>query len=267
MARYFDVHPVDPQPRAIAQVVELLRDDGLIAYPTDSCYALGIQLGNRDGLERIKKLRRLDDKHHFTLVCHDFAQLGQLVHLSNAAFRADQGGDARALHVHPAGDRRRAEAADAPEEAHRRACASPTTRSSQALLAELGEPLLSSTLLMPGETEPMTDGWQIKEELDHWLDAVIDSGECGSEPTTVVDFSDGAARRGAGRCRRHLALRVGRRDAAGARPAAGWRAPPSASRYAASSPLARWASPETTAWTNPSPASADPARCARARRA
>ena len=91
MARYVDVHPVDPQPRAIAQVVELLRDDGLIAYPTDSCYALGIQLGNRDGLERMKRLRHLDDRHHFTLVCADFAQLGQLVHLSNSQFRAVKG--------------------------------------------------------------------------------------------------------------------------------------------------------------------------------
>src|SRR6476661_9974573 len=88
MARYLDVHPVDPQPRAIAQAVQVLRDDGLVAYPTDSCYALGIQLGNRDGLERIKRLRELDDKHHFTLVCRDFAQLGQLVQLSNSAFRA-----------------------------------------------------------------------------------------------------------------------------------------------------------------------------------
>ena len=88
MARYVDVHPVDPQPRSIAQVVQLLRDDALLAYPTDSGYALGIQLGNREGLERIKRLRRLDDKHHFTLVCSDFAQLGQLVHLSNADFRA-----------------------------------------------------------------------------------------------------------------------------------------------------------------------------------
>ena len=82
VARYFDVHPVDPQPRRSRRWSTLLRDDGLIAYPTDSCYALGIQLGNRDGLERIKKLRQLDDKHHFTLVCRDFAQLGQLVHLT-----------------------------------------------------------------------------------------------------------------------------------------------------------------------------------------
>src|SRR6478735_9087344 len=191
MARYLDVHPVNPQPRAIAQAVQVLRDDGLIAYPTDSCYALGIQLGNRDGLERIKRLRQLDDKHHFTLVCRDFAQLGQLVHLSNAAFRTIKSatpgpytfilpatGDVPKRLMHP---KKRTVGVRIPDH--------PVV---SALLSELGEPLLSSTLLMPDEDEPMTDGWQIKEELDHWLDAVIDSGECGSEPTTVVDFSDGA---------------------------------------------------------------------------
>jgi tRNA threonylcarbamoyl adenosine modification protein (Sua5/YciO/YrdC/YwlC family) len=191
VARYYDVHPVNPQPRAIAQVVEVLRDDGLIAYPTDSCYALGIQLGNRDGLDRIKSLRRLDDKHHFTLVCRDFAQLGQLVQLSNAAFRAVKAAtpgpytfilpatsEVPKRLMHP---KKRTVGVRIPDH--------PVVR---ALLEELGEPLLSSTLLLPDTEEPMTDGWQIKDELDQWLDAVIDSGECGSEPTTVVDFSSGA---------------------------------------------------------------------------
>jgi tRNA threonylcarbamoyl adenosine modification protein (Sua5/YciO/YrdC/YwlC family) len=200
VARYLDVHPVDPQPRVIAQAVELLREDALIAYPTDSGYALGIQLGNRDGLDRIKKLRQLDDKHHFTLVCHDFAQLGQLVHLNNAAFRAIKAstpgpytfilpatGEVPKRLMQP---KKRTVGVRIPDHAV-----------VKALLEDLGEPLLSSTLLMPGETEPMTDGWRVKDELDHWLDAVIDSGECGSEPTTVVDFSDGlpvVARVGAG---------------------------------------------------------------------
>ncbi len=191
MARYVDVHPVDPQPRAIGQVVDLLRDDGLIAYPTDSCYALGIQLGNRDGLERIKRLRRLDDKHHFTLVCRDFAQLGQLVHLSNADFRAVKAATPGAYTfilpataevprrlMHP---KKRTVGVRIPDH--------PVVR---ALLERLGEPLLSSTLLLPDHEEPMTDGWAIKEELDHSVDAVVDSGECGAEPTTVVDLSEGA---------------------------------------------------------------------------
>ena len=200
MARYYDIHPVDPQPRVISQVIELLRNDGLVAYPTDSCYALGIQLGNRDGLDRIKKLRRLDDKHHFTLVCHDFAQLGQLVHLNNAAFRMVKAvtpgpytfilpatSEVPKRLMHP---KKRTVGVRIPDH--------PVPR---ALLEEFGEPLLSSTLLLPDTEEPMTDGWQIKEELDHWLDAVLDAGECGSEPTTVVDLSEGApvvARVGAG---------------------------------------------------------------------
>jgi tRNA threonylcarbamoyl adenosine modification protein (Sua5/YciO/YrdC/YwlC family) len=191
MARYYDVHPVDPQPRAISQVVELLRDDGLVAYPTDSCYALGVQLGNREGLERIKRIRDLDDKHHFTLVCRDFAQLGQLVHLSNAAFRTVKAAtpgpytfilpataEVPKRLMHP---KKRTVGVRIPDH--------PVVR---ALLEELGEPLLSSTLLLPGEQQPMTDGWQIKEELDQLVDAVIDSGECGSEPTTVVDLSEAA---------------------------------------------------------------------------
>ena len=201
MARYFDVHPVDPQPRSIAQVVEMLRDDALIAYPTDSGYALGVQLGNRDGLERIRRLRQLDDKHHFTLVCRDFAQLGQLAHLDNAVFRAVKAatpgaytfilpatGEVPKRLLHP---RKRTVGIRIPDHTVVRA-----------LLDALGEPLLSSTLLLPGEDEPMTDGWQVKDELDQLVDAVIDSGECGSEPTTVVDFSDGVppvvARVGAG---------------------------------------------------------------------
>jgi tRNA threonylcarbamoyl adenosine modification protein (Sua5/YciO/YrdC/YwlC family) len=200
VARYYDIHPVDPQPRVISQVIDLLRNDGLVAYPTDSCYALGIQLGNRDGLDRIKKLRRLDDKHHFTLVCHDFAQLGQLVHLNNAAFRMVKAvtpgpytfilpatTEVPKRLMHP---KKRTVGVRIPDH--------PVPR---ALLEEFGEPLLSSTLLLPDTEEPMTDGWQIKEELDHWLDAVLDAGECGSEPTTVVDLSEGApvvARVGAG---------------------------------------------------------------------
>jgi tRNA threonylcarbamoyl adenosine modification protein (Sua5/YciO/YrdC/YwlC family) len=191
VARYVDVHPIDPQPRAIASMVDLLREDGLIAYPTDSGYALGIQLGNRDGLERIKQLRRLDDRHHFTLVCADFAQLGQLVQLSNAAFRAIKAATPgpytfilpatsevpRRL-MHP---KKRTVGVRIPDHAV-----------VKALLEALDEPLLSSTLLLPGEELPMTDGWLVKEQLDHQVDAVIDSGECGSEPTTVVDFSDGS---------------------------------------------------------------------------
>ena len=200
MARYFDVHPTDPQPRAISQVVAMLRDDAVIAYPTDSMYALGTRLGNHDGAERIRRIRHLDDRHHFTLVCCDFAQLGQLVHLDNSAFRAIKSATPGPYtFILPA----------TPEVPRR--LAHPKKRSvgvripqdpvALAILRELGEPLLSSSLLMPGHDWPMTEGWQIKEELDGVLDAVVDAGDRGSEPTTVVDWTSGApevVREGAG---------------------------------------------------------------------
>ena len=191
MARYYDVHPVDPQPRAISQVVDLLRADGLIAYPTDYGYALGIQLGNRDGLERIRRIRQLDDKHHFTLVCSEFAQLGQLVHFDNAAFRAVKAATPGPYtFILPA-------TSEVPKQLmHPKkrtvGVRIPTHPVVRELLAALGEPLLSSTLMLPGQDEPMTEGWLVNDELGQELDAVIDSGECGSSPTTVVDFSSGA---------------------------------------------------------------------------
>ena len=200
MARYFDVHPQDPQPRSIAQVVALLRDDALVAYPTDSCYALGSRIDNPEGTERIRRIRQLDDKHHFTLVCADFAQLGQLVQLDNAAFRAVKAATpgpytfilpaTREVPRRLAHPKKRTVGVRIPDH-----------RVVHALLSELGEPLLSSTLLLPDAEEPMTDGWAIKEELDHVVDAVVDAGECGTRPTTVVALTEGTPeilRQGAG---------------------------------------------------------------------
>jgi tRNA threonylcarbamoyl adenosine modification protein (Sua5/YciO/YrdC/YwlC family) len=200
MAKYFDVHPDNPQPRSINQVVGIVRADGLIAYPTDSCFALGCRLGNKDGIDRIREIRRLDAGHHFTLVCRDFAQLGQFVQINNALFRSIKAATPgsytfilpatrevpRRL-LHP---RKKTVGVRIPDHVV-----------AQALLEELGEPMLSSTLLLPGEEEPLTQGWEIKERLDHQIDAVIDSGECGTEPTTVIDFSQDEPeilRRGAG---------------------------------------------------------------------
>jgi tRNA threonylcarbamoyl adenosine modification protein (Sua5/YciO/YrdC/YwlC family) len=190
MARYFDVHPQNPQPRSIAQVVAMLQDDALIAYPTDSCYALGCRIGNLHGTDRIRRIRHLDDKHHFTLVCSDFAQLGQLVQLNNAAFRAIKAATpgpytfilpaTREVPRRLAHPKKRTVGVRIPDH--------PVV---QTLLRELGEPLLSSTLLLPDSEDAMTDGWQIKEELDHVIDAVVDAGDCGKEPTTVVDWSEG----------------------------------------------------------------------------
>jgi tRNA threonylcarbamoyl adenosine modification protein (Sua5/YciO/YrdC/YwlC family) len=200
MARYFDIHPANPQRRAITQVADIVRAGGVIAYPTDSCYALGCQFGDKDGIARIRSIRQLDDRHHLTLVCQDFAQLGQFVQVSNSVFRAIKAATPGSYtFILPA-----------TKEVPRRlqhpgkktvGVRIPRHVATQALLAELGEPLVSSTLLLPGQDEPMTQGWEIAEELGHSVEAVLDSGDCGTEPTTVIDFSQPApeiVRHGAG---------------------------------------------------------------------
>ncbi|HXH77614.1 L-threonylcarbamoyladenylate synthase [Nocardioides sp.] len=200
MARYLDIHPENPQPRLIAQVVDALRSDALIAYPTDSGYALGAQLGNRDGRDRILAIRGLDERHHFTLMCKDFAQLGQFVHVDNAAFRAIKAvtpgpytfilpatGEVPKRLMHP---KKRTVGVRIPDH---------TLVS--AILEELGEPILTSTLILPGEEEARTMGWEIKEELDHVVEIVIEAGETPSLPTSVIDWSGAdpeVVRRGAG---------------------------------------------------------------------
>ena len=188
MARYFDVHPTNPQPRMLTQVAEILRADGLVAYPTDSGYALGCRLGNRDGLDRIRAIRRLTDKHHFTLVCSEFAQLGAYVEMNNVVFRAIKAvtpgpytfilkasRDAPRAMLHP---KKKTVGVRVPDHV-----------TALALLHEMGDPLMSSTLILPDAEDPMTEGWIVNDELGNELDAVLDSGDVGLEPTTVVDLT------------------------------------------------------------------------------
>jgi len=189
VARYFDVHPDNPQPRALGQIVQLLRDGGLIAYPTDSCYALGCTIGNAEGLERIRTIRHLDAKHNFTLVCADFAQLGHYVQVSNAMFRSVKAATPGSYTFILPATREVPRRMLQPKK-HTVGVRIPKHTVTQALIAELGEPILSSTLFMPGDDDPMTVGWEIKERLDHLVDAVVDSGDCGLEPTTIVDLTD-----------------------------------------------------------------------------
>lgn len=187
MAKYFDVHPANPQPRAIAQTVAILNGGGLVAYPTDSGYALGTKLGNADGLQRIRAIRGLGQNHHFTLVCSEFAQLGQFVQMDNDVFRAVKAHtpgpytfilkatrDAPKVMLHP---KKKTVGVRVPEH---------TT--ALALLAEIG-PLMSSSLILPGEEYPMVEGWQVLEELGGSLDAVLDSGDAGLQLTTIIDLS------------------------------------------------------------------------------
>ncbi|MRJ77405.1 threonylcarbamoyl-AMP synthase [Aeromicrobium sp. SMF47] len=191
--RFIDIHPENPQQRSVDQAAAIIQDGGLIAYPTDSGYALGAQLGNKDALDRIRAIRKLDAKHHFTLVCKDFAQLGHFVHVDNAIFRAVKNATPGPYtFILPA--TREVPRRLLHEKKKTVGVRIPDSRIVTALLTALGEPILSTTLILPGESEAMSAAWVIAEELDGQVDAVIESGEdVVAEPTTVVDFTDGVA--------------------------------------------------------------------------
>lgn len=188
MARYFDVHPVNPQPRSMGQVGQILRDGGLIAYPTDSSYALGAMPGNASGIDRIRAIRQLDDKHNFTLVVDEFAKLGQYVEMDNWVFRTVKAATPGPYTFILKATREVPKMMQHPKK-RTVGVRIPAHTTALALLAELDSPMLSSTLLLPGHDVPPTDGWEIKELLDHQVDAVVDSGDCGLDPTTVVDLT------------------------------------------------------------------------------
>ncbi len=188
MARYFDVHPDNPQPRAIAQVAAIVENGGLIAYPTDSGYAFGTRLGNAEGLQRIRAIRGLGPNHHFTLVCAEFAQLGQYVQMDNNVFRA--------VKAHTPGPytfilRATREAPKVMLHPKKKTVGVrvPRHTTALALVREIG-PLMSSSLILPGQDTPMVEGWQVLEELGGSLDAVVDSGDAGIDLTTIVDLSE-----------------------------------------------------------------------------
>ncbi|GLI31770.1 MULTISPECIES: L-threonylcarbamoyladenylate synthase [Brachybacterium] len=199
-AKYLDIHPEDPQPRLIEQAVAALEEGGLIAYPTDSCYALGCRLGDADGLERIRRIRQVGKDHHFTLVCADFAQLGQYVLVSNPTFRLVKNATPGPYtFILPA--TREVPRKMAHPKKHTVGVRIPDHRVAHALVEALGEPILSSTLLLPWQEDPPSEGWVVQDLLGEQVDVIIDSGEVGIEPTTVVDLTGSEpviAREGAG---------------------------------------------------------------------
>lgn len=200
MARYVEIHPENPQNRLIDMVVERMRGGEVIAFPTDSGYAIGCTLGNKEGLDRIRAIRRVSDKHHFTMLCHNFAQLGQFVIVNNSQFRLIKQltpgpytfilkatKEVPRMTLHP--------------KKNTVGVRIPDHNITQALVTALGEPMLSSTLILPDEEEPMTDGWEVNDSIGHNLDIVIEGPVGLDGATTVVDMSDGfaeVAREGAG---------------------------------------------------------------------
>jgi tRNA threonylcarbamoyl adenosine modification protein (Sua5/YciO/YrdC/YwlC family) len=193
MAQYLEIHPANPQARLIKRVVEIIRGGGIVAYPTDSSYALGCQLGDKDAAECIRRIRGVDETHNLTLVCRDLSELATYARVSNADFRI--------LKAHTPGAY--TFILPATREVPRRlqhpkrktvGLRVPDHVIVRALLAELNEPLMSSTLIFPGEAHPASDPQEIRERLERLIDAVIDGGFCGLEPTTVVELEDGRAR-------------------------------------------------------------------------
>jgi tRNA threonylcarbamoyl adenosine modification protein (Sua5/YciO/YrdC/YwlC family) len=186
MAEFLEVHPVNPQPRLMQRAAAVVRGGGLIAYPTDSCYALGWHLGDKDALERVRRIRQADRHHHFTLVCADLAAVGRFALIETWQFRI-----LKACVPGPYTFLLRASRAT-PRRLERRRTIGvriPDHPVPRLLVRELGEPLMSSTLLLPAEPQPLTEAREIERRLAHELDAILDGGDCGIEPTTVVDLS------------------------------------------------------------------------------
>jgi len=201
LSQYFELHPQNPQPRLVRQAVQILRNGGLIAYPTDSCYALGCHIGDTGALERIRRLRQADKHHHFTLVCRDLAEIARYARVDTWQFRLLKAATPGPFTFLLPATRETPRRLQHPQ---RRTIGIriPNHRVAQALLEELGEPLMSSTLLLPGEDMPLNDGREIRARLEHQIDAVLDAGSCGLEPTTVVDLAVSPAvilRQGRGR--------------------------------------------------------------------
>jgi tRNA threonylcarbamoyl adenosine modification protein (Sua5/YciO/YrdC/YwlC family) len=188
MAQYIEIHPVDPQPRLIRRAAEIVREGGVIAYPTDSCYALGCHIGDKAAMERMRTIRQVDERHHFSLVCRDLSEIATYAKVDNRQYRllkaATPGCYAFILEAtrevpkrlqHPS---RRTIGVRIPDH--------PVVR---ALLAELNEPLLSSTLTLPGDDVPLNDPDEFRERLENQVDLILDAGPCGVEPTTIVNLT------------------------------------------------------------------------------
>ena len=200
MSQFFYVHPDNPQARLISQAVAIIRNGGVVVYPTDSGYALGCQLENKQDLERICKIRRIDDKHNFTLLCRDLSELSLYARVDNVAFRL--------LKAHTPGAytfifKATKEVPKRLMNAKRKTIGIrvPDNKIALDLLEAMGEPLMSTSLILPGNETTESDPEEIRDSLEHAVDVILNGGYLGEQPTTVIDFSDDDAvilRRGAG---------------------------------------------------------------------
>ena len=188
MSEYMEIHAQNPQPRLISRAVEMLRTGALLVYPTDSSYAIGCQIGNKAAMERIRRIRRLDERHHLTLVCRDLSELGQYAMVDNTQYRLLRAATPGSYTFILKATREVPKRLLNPRR-HTIGLRVPAHPVAHALLEELHEPILSSTLMLPGDDLPLNDMDDIRERLGHDVDLVVDGGSCGVEMTTVVDLT------------------------------------------------------------------------------
>lgn len=189
MAQFFSIHPQTPHSRLIHQAVDIVHKGGIIVYPTDSCYALGCQIGNKEAMDRIRAIRKVDQNHNFTLVCRDLAEIATYAKVDNAQYRLLKAATPGSYTFILAATREVPRRLQHPKR-HTIGLRIPSHPVAQALLTELDEPLLSSTLILPGNELPLNEAGEIRQQLEHQIELIMDAGSCGTDMTTVIDLTE-----------------------------------------------------------------------------
>ena len=188
MARVVNIHPDTPQPRLLVQAADFLRNGGVVALPTDSCYALGCQLGNREALDRIRLIRQMDERHHLTLMVRDLSEIAHFARVDNAQYRLLKATTPGSYTFILEGTKELPRRVLHPKR-KTIGLRVPDHPVALALLEALNEPLLTTTLQLPGDEAPLTEGWEIQDRLEDQLELILDAGHCGTEPTTIIDLT------------------------------------------------------------------------------
>jgi tRNA threonylcarbamoyl adenosine modification protein (Sua5/YciO/YrdC/YwlC family) len=190
MSHYFVIHPENPQQRLLAKAAEIVREGGLVVIPTDSCYALGCHVGDKGAMDRLREIRRIDDRHHLTLMCRDLSEIAQYARVDNVQYRLLKAATPGSYTFILEGTKELPRRLLHPKR-KTIGLRVPSHPVALALLEELNEPLITTTLQLPEDEEPLTEGWEIRDRLDGEVDLILDGGHCGIEPTTVVDLTGG----------------------------------------------------------------------------
>jgi tRNA threonylcarbamoyl adenosine modification protein (Sua5/YciO/YrdC/YwlC family) len=188
MARVVNVHPDTPQPRLLVQAAEFIRNGGIVALPTDSCYALGCHLGDKEAMDRIRLIRQMDDRHHLTLMVRDLSEIAHFARVDNAQYRLLKATTPGSYTFILEGTKELPRRVLHPKR-KTIGLRVPNHPVALALLEALNEPLLTTTLQLPGDDDPLTEGWEIQDRLEDQLEFILDAGHCGTEPTTIIDLT------------------------------------------------------------------------------